>query len=545
MENRGRERALLKLVSVIVPVYNSEKYMDQCLDSICGQTFQNLEILLVYDKSEDHTLEKCEEWQKKDGRIRIIRNESRKGLGAARNCGLANARGEYIVYADSDDWMEKSYLGILYDEMEKEQADFVSSNAIYIVSEEDGEKKLHTSSLAGFYHTEALKRVLLLCDFPSVWKKMIRRKWLIEQKLYQPEIYSYEDWGYAPVLILHAAKIVLLAEPGCYYRKSQNCLSSTMSQQKLWEDFIRTCRFFIDRCKRENCFAENADLLRRYILAEFDSREKIAEYGNQAVAQKIRDFERDIFIRQMRFDVRLNRKNAVVFGSFSARWEAQASKLFQERLDHFCFSSLICAMGQTDREYAVCHPNAFRKCQVERDLTGELRNRIGNIREPVYFFLDFMEERHGVVAYEDGSYATCSDAFAETGIRQKGRKIEMGSEEFWEIWKNKCDILIDALRKNPNIQAVILLKNRLCSQVGDLRGTQVNGAAEAVRINGFIEKMENYFLRNCGEAESVGIPDDMQFTDKAFGYGVHPQYMNQAAYVTAGLEIFKRCRTVI
>ncbi len=546
MENGDGKGELPKLVSVIVPVYNSEKYMDQCLASLCGQTFRNLEILLVYDKSKDRTLEKCVEWQKKDERIRVIRNESRKGLGAARNCGLHNARGEYIVYADSDDWMDKGYLGILYDEMEKGQADFVSSNSIYIVSEADGEKKLHTSSLAGFYDSEALRRVLLLCDFPSVWKKMIKRKWLLEQELYQPEIYSYEDWGYAPVLILHAKKVVLLAEPGCYYRKNQNCLSSTMSQVRIWEDFIRTCRFFIDRFKRENCFWENADLLRRYILAEFDSREIIAEYGNKAVAEKIRDFERDIFIGQMRFDIRQNRKSAVVFGSFSARWEVQASKLFQKRLDHFCFSSLISAMGQTDGVYTVCHENAFRKCQVEQDLMGQLRNRIEEIREPVYFFLDFMEERYGVLAYEDGSCATYSDAFVETKIPCKGRKIEMVSEEFWDIWKEKCDVFINLLKKNPNICAIILLKNRICSRIGDLKETEENGVVEkADRINGVIERMENYFLQNCERAESIGIPDDMQFTDKTFGYGAHPQYMNQAAYVTAGLEIFKRCRTVM
>ena len=90
-------------VSIIVPVYNVEKYIDQCMESICTQTYKRIEIVIVCDESTDDSSVKCRSWADKDQRIRLILNHQRKGLGAARNIGLRSATGRYIVYVDSDD----------------------------------------------------------------------------------------------------------------------------------------------------------------------------------------------------------------------------------------------------------------------------------------------------------------------------------------------------------------------------------------------------------------------------------------------------------
>ena len=188
------------LISVIIPIYNSENYLDQCLESICGQTFRNLEIILIYDISSDQTLKIAKNWAVEDGRIRIVENTVRKGLGAARNQGLVLARGDYIVYADADDWLDRDYIDTLYREMKKGPFDCVSSTSIYMFYEDEGgQERLHVLP-AGIYDTEELRKILLLCDYPSVWKKLIRRTWLLENELFQPETFSYEDWGYKPTL---------------------------------------------------------------------------------------------------------------------------------------------------------------------------------------------------------------------------------------------------------------------------------------------------------------------------------------------------------
>ena len=101
------------LVSVIVPIYNSGKYLDKCIDSIVNQTYKNLEIILVDDGSTDNAPEICDEWAKKDERIKVIHQEN-GGVSKARNVGLDNVTGEYISFVDSDDYVVRNYIDFLY-----------------------------------------------------------------------------------------------------------------------------------------------------------------------------------------------------------------------------------------------------------------------------------------------------------------------------------------------------------------------------------------------------------------------------------------------
>ena len=98
------------MISVIVPVYNVEPWLRQCLDSIVGQTYGDLEILLVDDGSTDRCGAVCEEYARADARIRVFHTENR-GLSAARNLGLREARGELIGFVDADDWIEPEMYG--------------------------------------------------------------------------------------------------------------------------------------------------------------------------------------------------------------------------------------------------------------------------------------------------------------------------------------------------------------------------------------------------------------------------------------------------
>ena len=102
------------LISVIVPVYKVEKYLDQCVKSIVNQTHKNLEIILVDDGSPDRCPEMCDAWAKKDTRIRVIHKEN-GGLGDARNAGVSVANGEYIGFVDSDDWCEQDMFQELFE----------------------------------------------------------------------------------------------------------------------------------------------------------------------------------------------------------------------------------------------------------------------------------------------------------------------------------------------------------------------------------------------------------------------------------------------
>ena len=102
------------LISIIVPVYNVEAYLDRCMESILKQTYKRLEIILVDDGSTDSSREKCDAYAKQDSRIKVIHKKN-SGLSDARNAGLALATGDYIGYVDSDDWIEPDMYQSLYD----------------------------------------------------------------------------------------------------------------------------------------------------------------------------------------------------------------------------------------------------------------------------------------------------------------------------------------------------------------------------------------------------------------------------------------------
>lgn len=123
------------LVSIIVPVYNSEKYIQRCIDSLINQTISNIEIILINDGSTDNSLKILNEYAKKDIRIKIIDKEN-GGVSSARNSGIEVARGRYISFVDADDWCEENMFELMYDMAEKHNCDIVTSG--YSMDNVDG-----------------------------------------------------------------------------------------------------------------------------------------------------------------------------------------------------------------------------------------------------------------------------------------------------------------------------------------------------------------------------------------------------------------------
>ena len=97
------------IVTVIIPVYNVEKFLDRCVQSVVNQTYKNLEIILVDDGSPDNCPAMCDEWSRKDSRIKVVHKRN-AGLGMARNTGIENANGKYIFFFDSDDYVDESIV---------------------------------------------------------------------------------------------------------------------------------------------------------------------------------------------------------------------------------------------------------------------------------------------------------------------------------------------------------------------------------------------------------------------------------------------------
>ena len=125
-----------QLVTIVVPVYNVEKYLDRCVESIVNQTYTNLEILLIDDGSPDNCPRICDEWARRDSRIRVIHKEN-QGLGMARNTGIENATGEYICFFDSDDYVSPDLIRKALEKILQEQADIVIYGYVMARPEKD------------------------------------------------------------------------------------------------------------------------------------------------------------------------------------------------------------------------------------------------------------------------------------------------------------------------------------------------------------------------------------------------------------------------
>lgn len=146
------------MISVIVPVYKVERYIHQCIVSILNQTYQDLEILLIDDGSPDKCGEICKEYAKKDSRIKVFHTENH-GLSAARNVGLQIAKGEYIGFVDSDDWIEPDMFEILLRRLEETGADI----SVCEIWREDVEERHPGKSVrnAVYTGTDAIKSLII------------------------------------------------------------------------------------------------------------------------------------------------------------------------------------------------------------------------------------------------------------------------------------------------------------------------------------------------------------------------------------------------
>lgn len=133
----------MKLVSVVIPVYNVENYLNDCVKSVVNQTYQNLEIILVDDGSTDSSPQMCDQYAKQDNRIKVIHQEN-SGVAIARNVGIKNASGSYLYFLDSDDYLVPNAIQIMYDTIEKEKSEIVFFEAETFKDDQKKELKMLT-----------------------------------------------------------------------------------------------------------------------------------------------------------------------------------------------------------------------------------------------------------------------------------------------------------------------------------------------------------------------------------------------------------------
>ncbi len=226
----------MPLVSVIVPVFKVEKYIVQCLDSICQQSLEDIEILLIDDATPDNCGKICDEYATKDSRITVFHNKTNQGLSLARNIGIRYASSDYLMFVDSDDYVHKDYCKIPYEYAVKANADLIMFRYARI-SNTSNNSKAEPVILSGYKtKNEALDLLLSNIGFVA-WNKLYSKK--LFQDISYPVGFYYEDVGTTYKTILHANKIYYV-DIILYYYNSQRLGSITS---------LNTEKIFLDRTK--------------------------------------------------------------------------------------------------------------------------------------------------------------------------------------------------------------------------------------------------------------------------------------------------------
>lgn len=224
----------MELVSVIVPVYNVEKYLARCIQSVCGQSYQGLEIILVDDGSKDKSGVICDEYAEQDGRIKVIHKEN-GGLGDARNAGVEKAEGKYLLFVDSDDRIHENLVRDTVETAEKNQADMVIFD--YIGEEENGNlTDRFTFPFSENRVIEVAEEKELIMRSCSAVNKLIRRELWKESGFQFPKGRYYEDLATIPKVMTKTKKIVYLPEVYYYYLMRDGSIMHSRNFEKNYED---------------------------------------------------------------------------------------------------------------------------------------------------------------------------------------------------------------------------------------------------------------------------------------------------------------------
>ena len=216
-----------ELVSIIVPVYNVKKYLDNCLESIINQTYKSLEIILVDDGSTDGSSEICDNYRLKDNRIVVIHKQN-GGLSSAKNAGLEVCKGNYISFVDSDDYVDSNFIEELYNNIQNTNSDISLCNYYTTIN---GKDYAHNGSRFILEGNEKYTKLFYTQTIVS-WNKLYKRK--LFEKLRFPEKLNNED-SYILLDLLHNSNKISYMLDKCLYHyvRRKNSISSYVDIKSL------------------------------------------------------------------------------------------------------------------------------------------------------------------------------------------------------------------------------------------------------------------------------------------------------------------------
>lgn len=252
----------MTIISVVVPVYNVEKYLKQCLDSVVNQTFFDFECICINDGSTDNSLSILQEYVNKDKRFKIISTEN-KGIYSARNTGIKLSNCEYITFIDSDDWIENNYLEKLYDSITENDDVVVCCFKIYKTKDNIFKRDTNFTTINKLYKkltvqkNKHIKNIFKFTNFTrAVWGKLYRSSVIKNNNIvFFDNIRSSVDYSFNIIFNMYAKNIVFVKDELYIYRKQIPSITSNNENLRI-DSFYSFIELMKDLDKRN--FNSNA-----------------------------------------------------------------------------------------------------------------------------------------------------------------------------------------------------------------------------------------------------------------------------------------------
>ena len=278
------------MISIIIPVYNVSDYLDTCVASIVRQTYALWELILVDDDSTDDSSSKCDEWATKDKRISVIHN-LHAGPAVARNTGIERARGEYVYFMDSDDWIEADTLEYMLERMQQYDVDIVGCG-VYFDYPTHSKQKAYVKKDCVLSRTEALQ-MIITGALPSYLPLLLWRRSVVQEPYV--DVPCYEDYATGYKWFAHARRVAMFTTAKYHYIQRQGSILHTNRRDKFLVDIYRDRHNYIlqhDLMAEDEC---KAVTVRNFIKLAKDFARKPLSYDERLdfillVREQIREY---------------------------------------------------------------------------------------------------------------------------------------------------------------------------------------------------------------------------------------------------------------
>ncbi|MHA7967367.1 glycosyltransferase [Paenibacillus sp. CAU 1782] len=503
------------LITVVIPVYNVELYLDQCLGSVCSQSYQNIEVIVLNDGSTDSSGSICEWWAQKDERISYVQH-SNIGLGLTRNRGIQLSKGKYITFIDSDDWIDNDFIKIMYEKMEREHVDICTCD----YQEFDESKK----ELGNIKKSGAASNLLL----PHMWGRLFNKNLFTEYDIKMP-FGAYEDLATYPILDRLASSTVFVEKSLYYYRV--NTGKSIMNNLEYVKQYPEVFHRLINEFKRLNIYESNKDQLATLAFLNM-------KYGLKRVKKvwEVEEYQQELsrfkHVLQEYFDdnARVYQQKIWVWGSYNLSRLAQYLMfdfdIAEKETTYYGFSSIISLMSE-EHVFEMKHTNAFRTNMMRRDFEKTFKHLESSKND--YIVLDFLEERYDILKINH-SFVTRSEALDQSSFSVRDfTVIRRDSNECKELWEESCLMMIDLLKRKFSLERIILVESYLCENYQDKNTEMTYSFNNVYQANIILSHYYSFFKDNLPGIKVVRIPEEINYSDKHFVHGCEPFYLNANA----------------